>query len=306
MNLIITLYPLRAQAEVSPTHHRDRVRQATNDQTRFIAKDDVVAISVHSCGRGRNFAAGGKELKDVETKLVNTRPYKKEKANVRSAIIPWIRDALGGCDAVDFRALSCCSSLRRKDLTFLSLCLDLRPWLTLKKEGQTARRAKVGGVRFPEELSSVGATSHVHFDEKLHDSVVMVTMEEDGNFMVKVGFLKTQHRYEIVFTLPEVPAVGKDVCPAPLPNPHLKITDISAAPEGGLKITCEYLALQEGVLCEEVLLLSETSDDVCIRVKVHARVMDRHHGTPMLLEGVRCIGTELEYDSEQSDWQGFD
>ncbi|XP_023202045.1 UPF0687 protein C20orf27 homolog [Xiphophorus maculatus] len=168
------------------------------------------------------------------------------------------------------------------------------------------RCAKVGGVRFPEELPSVGATSHVHFDEKLHDSVVMVTMEEDGNFMVKVGFLKTQHRYEIVFTLPEVPAVGKDVCPAPLPNPHLKITDISAAPEGGLKITCEYLALQEGVLCEEVLLLSETSDTVCIRVKVHARVMDRHHGTPMLLEGVRCIGTELEYDSEQSDWQGFD
>uniref|UniRef100_A0A3B5LIE8 Uncharacterized protein n=1 Tax=Xiphophorus couchianus TaxID=32473 RepID=A0A3B5LIE8_9TELE len=91
---------------------------------------------------------------------------------------------------------------------------------------------------------------------------------------LKVGFLKTQHRYEIVFTLPEVPAVGKDVCPAPLPNPHLKITDISAAPEGGLKITCEYLALQEGVLCEEVLLLSETSDAVCIRVKVHARVMD--------------------------------
>ncbi|XP_012709905.3 UPF0687 protein C20orf27 homolog [Fundulus heteroclitus] len=168
------------------------------------------------------------------------------------------------------------------------------------------RCAKVGGVRFPEELPSVGASSHVHFDEKLHDSVVMVTTEDDGNFMVKVGFLKTQHRYEIVFTLPEVPALGKDVCPAPLPNPHLKITNISAAPEGGLKITCEYLALQEGVLCEEVLLLSETNEDVCVRVKVHARVMDRHHGTPMLLEGVRCIGTELEYDSEQSDWQGFD
>ena len=42
---------------------------------------------------------------------------------------------------------------------------------------------------------------------------------------------------------------------------------------GGLKITCEYLALQEGVLCEEVLLLSETNEDVCVRVKVHARVM---------------------------------
>ena len=32
----------------------------------------------------------------------------------------------------------------------------------------------------------------------------------------------------------------------------------------------------------------------------------RNHGTPMLLEGVRCVGVELEYDSEQSDWQGFD
>ena len=33
---------------------------------------------------------------------------------------------------------------------------------------------------------------------------------------------------------------------------------------------------------------------------------DRHHGTPMLLDGVRCVGAELEYDSEQSDWHGFD
>ncbi|CAI5669234.1 unnamed protein product [Oreochromis niloticus] len=90
------------------------------------------------------------------------------------------------------------------------------------------------------------------------------------------------------------------------PGPHLRITDITPAQEGGLKIMCEYITQHEGVLCEEVMLLSETNDDVCVKVKVHARVMDRHHGTPMLLEGVRCIGPELEYDSEQSDWQGFD
>uniref|UniRef100_A0A3P9IUB7 Chromosome 20 open reading frame 27 n=1 Tax=Oryzias latipes TaxID=8090 RepID=A0A3P9IUB7_ORYLA len=165
--------------------------------------------------------------------------------------------------------------------------------------------SKAGGVHFSEEPPSTGVPSHVHFDEKLHDSVVMVTQEDDGNFMVKVGFLKTQHRYEIVFTLPDVPGLGKNVCPAPVPSPHLRITNILPAPEG-LKVACEYMALQEGVLCEEVLLLSETNDDVCVRVKVHARVMDRHHGTPMLLEGVRCIGVELEYDSEHSDWQGFD
>lgn len=42
---------------------------------------------------------------------------------------------------------------------------------------------------------------------------------------------------------------------------------------GGLKVTCEYMAQQEGVLCEEVLLLSETNEDVCVKVRVHARVM---------------------------------
>uniref|UniRef100_A0A1A8KUS7 Chromosome 20 open reading frame 27 n=1 Tax=Nothobranchius kuhntae TaxID=321403 RepID=A0A1A8KUS7_NOTKU len=166
--------------------------------------------------------------------------------------------------------------------------------------------AKAEGVHFTEKPPSAGAASHVHFDEKLHESVVMVTEEEVGKFMVKVGFLKTQHRYEIVFTLPEVPGLGKDVCAAPIPSPHLRLNSIRPAPGGGLEITCEYLALQEGVMCEEVMLLSETNDQVSVRVTVHARVMDRHHGTPMLLDGVRCIGMELEYDSEQSDWQGFD
>ena len=33
------------------------------------------------------------------------------------------------------------------------------------------------------------------------------------------------------------------------------------------------MALQEGVLCEEALLLSETNEDVSVRVKVQARVM---------------------------------
>lgn len=42
-------------------------------------------------------------------------------------------------------------------------------------------------MRFSEELpASTGPSSHVHFEEKLHDSVVMVTPEDDGNFMVKV------------------------------------------------------------------------------------------------------------------------
>lgn len=58
--------------------------------------------------------------------------------------------------------------------------------------------AKAGGVRFSEEPPAAGASSHVHFDEKLHDSVVMVAPEDDGNFMVKVCNRLTLHSHLIV------------------------------------------------------------------------------------------------------------
>ena len=51
---------------------------------------------------------------------------------------------------------------------------------------------KTGGVRFSEEpnaTTAAAADSHVHFEEKLHDSVVMVTPEANGNFLVKVQII---------------------------------------------------------------------------------------------------------------------
>ncbi|XP_039189824.1 UPF0687 protein C20orf27 homolog isoform X1 [Crotalus tigris] len=121
----------------------------------------------------------------------------------------------------------------------------------------------------------------------------------------KVGFLKILHKYEITFVLPFVQLLGKEICPAPLSNLHLKVTNIAPVSEG-YRVSCEYVAHKEGVLHEEMVLCSETNHSASIKVVVQARVMDRHHGTPMLLEGVKCIGAEVEYDSEQSEWQGFD
>uniref|UniRef100_A0A8C0B7J4 Adipose-secreted signaling protein n=1 Tax=Buteo japonicus TaxID=224669 RepID=A0A8C0B7J4_9AVES len=48
-------------------------------------------------------------------------------------------------------------------------------------------KVKGGGVRFAPSQLAEGAHGHVHFDEKLHDSAVMVTQEKDGSFLVKVG-----------------------------------------------------------------------------------------------------------------------
>ncbi|KAG5201592.1 hypothetical protein JEQ12_004355 [Ovis aries] len=166
-------------------------------------------------------------------------------------------------------------------------------------------KSRVRSIRFAASHDAESSQSHVHFDEKLHDSVVMVTQESDSSFLVKVGFLKILHRYEITFTLPPVHRLSKDVRETPVPSLHLKLLSVMPIPEG-YSVKCEYSAHKEGVLKEEMLLACEGGPDTCVRVMVQARVMDRHHGTPMLLDGVRCVGAELEYDSEHSDWRGFD
>lgn len=168
-------------------------------------------------------------------------------------------------------------------------------------------KGKGTAVRFTPEGTQghhqEGTQGHVHFQEQLHDSAVMVTQDKDGHFLVKVGFLKILHKYEITFVLPPVPSLGKDICPLPVPNPNLRIVSVTSLPEGH-SVRCEYMAHKEGVLKEELLLAGHSPSHV--KVTVQARVMDRHHGTPMLLDGVRCMGAELEYDSEQSEWHGFD
>ena len=47
-------------------------------------------------------------------------------------------------------------------------------------------KAKAGAVRFAPSQPGEGNPGHVHFDEKLRDSAVMVTQERDGHVLVKV------------------------------------------------------------------------------------------------------------------------
>lgn len=46
-------------------------------------------------------------------------------------------------------------------------------------------KPRVRSIRFAAGHDAEGSQSHVHFDEKLHDSVVMVTQESDSSFLVK-------------------------------------------------------------------------------------------------------------------------
>ncbi|XP_053782896.1 adipose-secreted signaling protein isoform X2 [Desmodus rotundus] len=133
-------------------------------------------------------------------------------------------------------------------------------------------KPRVRSIRFAAGHDAEGSQSHVHFDEKLHDSVVMVTQESDSSFLVKVGFLKILHRYEITFTLPSVQRLSKDIREAPVPSLHLKLLSVMPIAEG-YSVKCEYTAHKEGVLKEEMLLACEGGAGTCVRVVVQARVM---------------------------------
>ncbi|KAM4045610.1 adipose-secreted signaling protein-like [Anomaloglossus baeobatrachus] len=146
-------------------------------------------------------------------------------------------------------------------------------------------KPKVSVVHFAFDLSEEVSHSNMHFEEKLHDSVVMVSEEEDSNYLVKLSFLKILHKYETSFTLPALQRLGRNICAVSLYNLNLRVTAITALPEG-LGIKCEYTAHKEGVLKKEMILASETITKTLVKVVVQSRVLDHHHGTPMLLEGM--------------------
>nr|XP_046194227.1 UPF0687 protein C20orf27 homolog [Oncorhynchus gorbuscha] len=107
--------------------------------------------------------------------------------------------------------------------------------------GRKGSTSKGGSVRFPDDEDAMG--SPVHREDKANDSSIPALPEPDGNFLVKVGFLRSLHRYEIVFTLPEVPVLGKDVCSlpsssSPTPRPLLKVNRVTPTAEDPLSIPC--------------------------------------------------------------------
>ncbi|GAA6090769.1 UPF0687 protein C20orf27 homolog [Tachysurus ichikawai] len=168
--------------------------------------------------------------------------------------------------------------------------------------GRKSSASKGGGVHFPDEMDDDVLSESG--EDTQQDKIITAVAEPDGAYMVKAGFLKIQHKYEIIFLIPHVPTLGKDTSLSPAlrttAKPRLRATRIARRPEGGVKVVCEYSAQQEGVVQEELTLVNRSRRDSSVRVRVHARVMDPHHGTPMLLEGVRCLGTD-EITSKAND-----
>ncbi|KAM4611568.1 adipose-secreted signaling protein-like [Polymixia lowei] len=172
--------------------------------------------------------------------------------------------------------------------------------MATRRKGSTS---KGGGVHFTDDDQPPGSPTR-RDDQSNHSSLIAIP-EKDGSYLVKAGFLRSHHCYEIVFTIPNVPTLGRELCSLPSSAPisiprSLQVNHITSTLEGGVKVTCEYRTHQEGVLQEEITLVTRGKRDSFLRVRLQARVMDPHHGTPMLLEGVRCLGTRKDNQVKHS------
>ncbi|KAF3687090.1 UPF0687 protein C20orf27 -like protein [Channa argus] len=169
--------------------------------------------------------------------------------------------------------------------------------------GRKGSTSKAGGVHFPDDDEPPG--SPTRRDDQSNLSTLIAVLEKDGSYLVKAGFLKSHHCYEIVFTVPDVPTVGKELSclPSSSPtrrSPSLRVHRINSTLEGGVKVTCEYRAHQEGVQQEDISLVSRGRKDSSLKVRLQAKVIDPHHGTPMLQEGVRCLGAQKDTHKRHS------
>lgn len=69
-------------------------------------------------------------------------------------------------------------------------------------------------------------------------------------------------------------------------------------------IKVEYFAHREKLLREELKVINANNKEELLKLILTARVLGKGKGTPMLRNGIHCIGVEMDEESEQSDAQG--
>ncbi|XP_053670605.1 UPF0687 protein C20orf27 homolog [Anopheles nili] len=168
---------------------------------------------------------------------------------------------------------------------------------------------------------------HVHFDQTvindgLHDNSIIYQVAPDGTSLtVHLGFLQINHRYRIELNVPAYAMkdagfvvagnsafIAQDIA---VPNVNCKLLDFSSSTVEvkGVEhfaVTLEFYAYKEKLLKEHLRLCGKEESDRKLELVLVARVLGKGKGTPMLRNGIHCIGVEKDdEESEMSDWQGF-
>uniref|UniRef100_A0A8C3A969 Uncharacterized protein n=1 Tax=Cyclopterus lumpus TaxID=8103 RepID=A0A8C3A969_CYCLU len=165
--------------------------------------------------------------------------------------------------------------------------------------GRKGSTSKAGGVHFPDDDEPPGSPTRRDDDSNL--CTLIAIQEKDGSYLVKVWGYLLKRRFQSASEAPEEnTTVPLSSCPASfLDETQLNrvskcicVDEPSPSLKGGVKVTCEYRTHQEGVLQEEITLVTRGRKGSSLKVRFQAKVIDPHHGTPMLLEGVRCLDAQ--------------
>uniref|UniRef100_A0A1A9V5Y4 Adipose-secreted signaling protein n=1 Tax=Glossina austeni TaxID=7395 RepID=A0A1A9V5Y4_GLOAU len=161
---------------------------------------------------------------------------------------------------------------------------------------------------------------HVHFDTASlkddFDSDSCVTYQRSSDtIVVSLGFLQINHRYSIDLKLPcnlfgNIGTSPNQFQPdiTTVPNLHCRIKEFS-----GLKhdehdfyeMKIEFFAYKEKLLRETLHIVNSNNSKEVLKLIIAARVLGKGKGTPMLRNGIHCIGVERDDESEASDYPGF-
>ncbi|XP_050081728.1 UPF0687 protein C20orf27 homolog [Anopheles aquasalis] len=168
---------------------------------------------------------------------------------------------------------------------------------------------------------------HVHFDQAvindgLHDNSIIYQAAPDGRLlMVHLGFLQIKRRYRIELNVPVQllknagfqfgANTGFVVQDNPVPNLNCTLVEFSNQTvqikgEEHLAAVVEFFAYKEKLVKEHLHLCGKEDASHMLELVLVARVLGKGKGTPMLRNGIHCIGVDPEeQESELSDWQGF-
>lgn len=169
------------------------------------------------------------------------------------------------------------------------------------------------------------------------DSSVTYQKAGDNVIAIHLGFLQINHRYLIELRLPgnlfkcgNIETVKLIPDDSSVPSVHCRLIDIvneksipaasdastttTTITSGTLKndtnnataidyhdVKVEYFAHREKLLREELKLINANNKEELLKLVITARVLGKGKGTPMLRNGIHCIGVEVDEESEQSD-----
>ncbi|CAG0889199.1 unnamed protein product [Darwinula stevensoni] len=146
---------------------------------------------------------------------------------------------------------------------------------------------------------------HVQFnDDAFHTDDLKIIKSTASKFVLHIGFLKLQHRYEMKFEFPDLELseqLEQD------PSQYARLLSVQKKPDNSAEMIFEYFAHKEGLNRDAICLRDPSHPDIgAIHIEFHSRVLSHKKGTPMLKNGIRCIANEREEESEASDWPGFE